>query len=311
MLGVSQLGTILQSLRSHFRIASDAEISIESNPSSLNPEKLSSYLESGINRLSLGIQSFNDVNLKTLGRIHDSKKAIQSFETARKAGFENISIDLIYGLPGQTPARWNDDLSTAASINPNHISAYNLIIERNTIFGELYQQGKLDLPADDDQREMYYSLIDHLDDAGFERYELSNFARDGKYCRHNLKYWRDGRYLGFGPSAVSCDGQRREKNIADLKKYSEKVRSGEDILEYSETIDPEKAREERIMMGLRLTEGLSLCDYKSEFGIDLKAEKELELRLLMEKGYVTIEGDRLEISRDGLFISDEITVKLI
>lgn len=265
----------------------------------------------GINRVSLGIQSFHDANLKTLGRIHDSKKAIQSYEEIRKTGFDNVSIDLIYGLPGQTPSRWQKDLSVAISLNPDHISAYNLIIEQNTVFGELYRQGKLTLPSDDAQRDMYYLLIDILDRAGFERYELSNFARDGKYSHHNLKYWHDGYYLGLGPSAVSCDGRRRKKNIADFGVYLEKMLSGENAFEYSESIDPLIAREERIMMGLRLSEGLSLNDFKSEFGVDLTKEKDRELQLLIKEGYIRIDGDRLKISRDGLFVSDEITVKLI
>ncbi len=305
------MARILQSLGSSYRVTSDAEISVECNPSSINADKLSGYLEMGINRLSLGIQSFHDANLKTLGRIHDSKKAIQSYEEIRKAGFDNVSIDLIYGLPGQTPSHWQEDLSAAVSLNPDHISAYNLIIEQNTVFGELYRQGKLTIPSDDAQREMYYSLIDILDRAGFERYELSNFAREGKYSHHNLKYWRDGYYLGLGPSAVSCDGRKRKKNIADFGIYIEKILSGENAFEYSESIDPQIAREERIMMGLRLSEGLSLSDFKSEFGIDLAKEKERELRLLIEKEYIRIDGNRLKISRDGLFVSDEITVKLI
>ena len=305
------LGAILEVIRSNLNLAADIEISLESNPSSLSEEKLSEYRNIGINRLSIGIQSFSDENLKTLGRIHDSKTAIESYNSARKAGFDNINIDLIYGLPGQTPDQWSNDLSRVISLNPDHISAYNLIIEPNTPFGEMYREGKLDLPSDDDQRNMYYLLNDRLIEIGYKRYELSNFARTGKQCRHNLKYWENGRYIGVGPSAVTCDRERRSKNSADLDKYIEHISQGKDAFESTEQVDAEKAKEERVMMGLRLSTGLSLSGYRGEFGIDLAEEKKNELSLLIERGLIEIDGDRVKIARDGLFISDEITVRLI
>lgn len=311
ILSSASLNSVLEVLSSCFEIENTPEITLECNPSSAGPDRFKALLEIGIDRISLGVQSLDDRALQSLGRIHDSSQAVGSFEAARGAGFENISIDLIYGIPGQTISMWENDLRKIIALQPDHISAYNLIIEPPTPFGRLYEQGKLSLPSDDEQRSMYYLLLDMLTAAGYERYELSNFARDHKYSAHNLKYWTNRPYLGLGPSAVSFDGSVRSRNHADLNLYCGLISEGKAPVESSETIDRRRAMEERVMMGLRLSEGLSLSEFNEEFGIDLVQEKNAEIGLLESQGFLIRDDDRLVISDPGLFIADEIIVKLL
>jgi len=310
-LGPDRIGSILDSLKSHYKILDDTEITMECNPSTVAFDAFRKYMETGVNRISIGIQSFDNDNLKALGRIHDSTEAREALASARKAGFNNINMDLIYGIPGQTLSGWENDLKSALELAPEHISAYNLIIEPDTPFGELYRRGELILPPDDLQKDMYYALIDLSARGGFKRYELSNFAANRLSCRHNLKYWKNIPFLGLGPSGVSYDGSIRSRNFANLDMYCELISSGKSPAEYAERINRETAIEERVMMGLRLAEGLSLRNLIEEFGYDLAKEKKSEIDNLMKTGYLVLDGERLRIARNGLFISDEITVKLI
>ncbi len=311
VLAPGQISQILEKLRREFSVSLDSEITVECNPSSIDEEKAESYLQAGVNRLSLGIQSFNDRHLKTLGRLHDSKTAIKAFNEVRRAGFANINVDLIYGLPDQTADEWTADLRKAVELGPEHISAYNLIIEPNTPFGTLYRHGKLNLPSEDIQSGLYDLLIDLLSSAGFERYELSNFAKNGCQCRHNLKYWQNRPYLGLGPSAVSYDGERRYKNNPDLDHYWKSPSDTPAPIREIETIDRNTALEERIIMGLRLSDGLSFDAIKNEFDYDLINDKKDVIVSLADAGYITLENDRLKLASKGLFLSDEITVKLL
>ncbi len=211
VLSPSQIETLFKCLRASFDIAPDAEISIECNPSSVNDELLKTYRRQGINRISLGVQSFNDKHLHQLGRLHDSSGAVEAVKMIRQARFENFSLDLIFGIPSQTLFDWIDDLKMAVKLEPRHISAYNLIIEPETPFGNLYAKGKLKMPSEELQSMMYGALVKHLSEAGYDRYEISNFARPGAECRHNLKYWRLEPFLGLGPAAVSFDGSHARK----------------------------------------------------------------------------------------------------
>ncbi len=219
LLSVNLLKGLYRHIRANYKVDPKAEVTIECNPSSIQNELLGVYKELRVNRISLGVQSFNDKHLEKLGRLHDSAEAKASFREIRLAGFENISIDLIYGLPNQTIEEWRADLAQTISLGPTHISAYNLIIEPGTHFGKLYAQGKLELPSEEIQGEMYEALNNDLGVAGYMRYELSNFARPGFECQHNLKYWRLEPFLGLGPSAVSFDGEKRTRNEANLDSY--------------------------------------------------------------------------------------------
>jgi len=311
LLGPEDLDRILSELKAGYKLPSDPEISIECNPATVDNSKFARFKEIGVNRISLGVQSFHDTNLAKLGRIHDSKTAVESFRAAREAGFENISLDLIYGLPDQTPQNWKEDLDRAIELRPDHISAYNLIIEPGTEFGELYEAGELRLPEEDQQRAMYDHLVEILAAGGYSRYELSNFAVAGKECRHNLKYWHCIPYLGLGPSAVSYDGVVRSKNSADLKRYITAIKSGMSPIESSETVEEERAIEETVMMGLRLSEGLSLELPRDRFDYESLLEKSVEIDDLCRSGFLENDGTRLKISDAGLFLAHEITVRLM
>jgi oxygen-independent coproporphyrinogen III oxidase len=311
LLNVSLIKGLFRHIRANFDIAPNAEITIECNPTSIQNELLRVYRELGINRISLGVQSFNDKHLETLGRLHDSAEAIASFKEIRLAGFANISIDLIYGLPAQSVDEWRDDLAQAMKLGPTHISAYNLIIEPGTHFGKLYAQGKLELPSEEIQGEMYEALNNDLGVAGFGRYELSNFAKPGFECKHNLKYWRLEPYLGLGPSAVSFDGEKRARNVSNLDSYLRAASGKEPPPHEDEILSLEKLREEAIMMGLRLTEGLSCTLLRERFGYDILRDKTEVITGLIDSGYITLNDDRLKLTAQSLFISDEVIVRMI
>jgi oxygen-independent coproporphyrinogen III oxidase len=311
LLSAVQIKSLFKHIRSHNQISPSAEITIECNPSSIQIELLKAYKELGINRISLGVQTFNDTHLEMLGRLHDSAEAKASFKEIKLAGFENISIDLIYGLPDQTIEEWRSDLAQTIGLGPTHISAYNLIIEPGTLFGKLYSQGKLELPSEDIQSEMYEALNNDLGVAGFGRYELSNFARPGFECQHNLKYWHLKPYLGLGPSAVSFDGETRIRNEANLDLYLKAAYDKEPPPHEDETLEPEKLREEAIMMGLRLTEGLSCTELRERFGYDILSDKADAIKSLTDNGYLLLEDDHLKLAPKALFISDEVIVRVI
>jgi oxygen-independent coproporphyrinogen-3 oxidase len=306
-----QIAALFASLRDKLRIADDAEVTIECNPSTLSEDLLDAYHAIGINRISFGVQSFNDGHLARLGRPHSAREAVTAFEMFRDFNFDNISIDLIYGLPEQTPDEWDEDLKMIVALRPEHVSAYNLIIEKETPFGVLHGKGELKLPSDDAQHRMYETLNERLGKAGYYRYEISNFTRPGYECRHNLKYWHLEPYIGLGPAAVSFDGARRWKNKPDLDGYLASLESGQPPPRESEVIAAETLRREFIMLSLRLTQGLSLDSLINRFSYDLLSDRKPEIETLLSGGYIRLENNGVTLEPKSLFISDEIIVKLI
>lgn len=311
LLNERQIKLLFQHLRNNFEISPLSEITIECNPSSVAQDLLACYRAAGINRISLGIQSFNDDYLKKLGRLHNAHGAIESFRLIKAGGFDNISIDIIYGLPNQTLREWEVDLGQAIALGPEHISAYNLIIEPQTAFGELFTKGRLRLPSDETQETMYAHLNEQLTNAGYIRYEISNFAKPGYECLHNLKYWHLEPYLGLGPAAVSFDGKIRTRNMSVLQDYIDSLHESHLPPSEIETLDSDKLREEYIMMSLRLNEGLSLDELKGRFGYDILREKGGVINSLIKIGYIIRDNERIRLTPRALFISDEIIVKLI
>jgi oxygen-independent coproporphyrinogen-3 oxidase len=311
LLDPADIERLLDNIRANYNIDDDSEITLECNPSSLTENKIQGYRKAGINRISLGIQSFSDEYLNTLGRLHNSADAVKSYRMIKEAGYTNVSIDLIYGTPDQTISDWESDLEMAVELGPRHISAYNLIIENGTEFDRLLEQGKLDLPSDDEQSEMYDLLNSKLNKAGYQRYEISNFAKPGFECRHNLKYWTGKPYMGSGPSAVSFDGGTRRKNKADITEYIKSIQSGADIPADTEIIDRETALEESIISGLRMASGLSVDFLKRQFNYDILREKGGAIELLIAENMIVIEGGHIKLTDKALFISDSVMVKLI
>ena len=250
---------ILSDIKENYRLSENAEISLELNPGTASFDKMRSYKNAGFNRLSIGIQSFNDEELKKLGRIHDSATALRTYEDARRAGFDNINIDIMSALPGQSVESYLNTLSRAVKLSPEHISAYSLIIEEGTPFFDM----DLDLPNEEADRDMYHKTAEMLLEHGYHRYEISNYAKDGFECRHNKVYWKRGDYLGVGLGAASLIDNVRFNNTRDLKEY---LTSSDIIKRDTEELSVKAQMEEFMFLGLRLTEGIRTDDFKREFG---------------------------------------------
>ncbi len=268
VLAVAELETILQTIRHSFCLSGDAEISIEANPGTVVPESLKQLRQAGFNRLSLGVQSFDDQVLSAIGRIHQGKDAETAIFQARAAGFDNISLDLMYGLPLQKISGWSETLQQAVSLGPDHISAYGLKLEEGTPLEAAVAAGRLSLPSEEEEEAMYDLLNDYLPSQGLNRYEISNYAAKGHECRHNLKYWRYEPYRGFGVAAHSFDGVDRFANTENLFQYLERVEAAKSPEDFRETPDRLTAMGEYVFLALRTTRGLSGIDFTHRFGRD-------------------------------------------
>ena len=257
------LARVMEKLRSKYVFSEDAEITLEANPGTLDAEKLKCYRKSGFNRISIGCQSVHDEELKRLGRIHTFAEFQESFALARDAGFANINVDLMSGLPEQSEEKWEESLRTIAELSPEHISAYSLIVEEGTPFAAMAERGELPLPEEETERAMYEETIEVLAKYGFHRYEISNYARDGYECRHNVGYWIRRDYLGFGIGAASLIDNVRFQNEKSLGAYlAHPLESREE----EQTLTVQDRMEETMFLGLRLTRGVSCVDFAEQYG---------------------------------------------
>lgn len=301
---------IMEHVRKAFHVAEGAEISMEANPGTVTREKLTDYRRAGINRLSFGLQSANDRELKLLGRIHTWAEFLESFHLARECGFTNINIDLMSALPGQTRESWKDTLKRVTDLNPEHISAYSLIIEDGTSFGEKYgsEEGRKLLPDEDSEREMYYETKRFLQDCGYERYEISNYAKPGRACRHNIGYWTGLPYLGLGLGASSyMDGCRFAVN-SDMKQYlEEKPGMFTDV----EKLTKKDMEEEFFYVGLRMTAGVSLPEFERRFGVSAKDVYPGLMEMFVEEKAAVFQGDRFVLTDYGLDVSNYIMAQFL
>lgn len=303
LLTPEQVEQILRGVRDKFDISSDAEITMEMNPATVTAEALAGYRELGINRASFGVQTFNDRDLKLLARGHDSNDARNTFRLLREAGFENISFDLIAGLPGQAVDDWRRNLVEAVSMRPEHLSLYLLEIHQGTPLAEQVRSGRRPIPDEDTAGEMYEMMLDKTSAAGYRQYEISNFAKPGFESRHNTKYWRLDPVYGFGVSAHSFDGVERHSNERDTAAYVERLEKFSTAEVTREQID---AASEFIFLGLRLNSGIDIDEYRKRYGTDLRNKYEAELRDLMEKYLIEMTGDRLRLTRKGMLFSNEV-----
>lgn len=301
---------IMEHVRHAFHVADGVEISMEANPGTVTREKLTDYRKAGINRLSFGLQSANDRELKLLGRIHTWAEFLESFTLARECGFANLNIDLMSALPGQTCESWKETLSRVTDLDPEHISAYSLIIEEGTPFGERYgsEEGRKLLPDEDSEREMYHETKRFLKDCGYERYEISNYAKPGRECRHNIGYWTGVPYLGLGLGASSyLDGCRFTVN-PDMKQYlEEKPGMFADI----EKLTKKDMEEEFFYVGLRMTAGVSLSEFERRFGISAKEVYPGLMETFVKEKAAHFEGDRFVLTDYGLDVSNYIMAQFL
>lgn len=302
---------LLNLCRQSFRIDSNAEISIESNPGTLSCEKLSSYRINGINRLSIGLQAWQDRLLKDLGRIHGRDDFLYNLNLASKAGFRNINVDLIFGLPGQTMNDWIETVNNVVKKEISHISCYSLKIEDGTVFGEKLRLGLLH-PADDElDRRMYGYAVERLREYGFRHYEISNFSRQGFECKHNLIYWKAREYIGIGAGAHSYFDNRRFNNVYGIEEYIEAASNPESLQENGQTIDKRESMSEYMILGLRLTDGVSTADFKERYGEDLYAVFGRQIEKLVKKRLLEPEGDRIRLTSYGLDIANEVFTEFV
>jgi len=311
MLPPGILGQLLQSCRQQFPCAEEMEISIEVNPATINGRGLQILRQAGFNRLSIGVQSLNDQELKRIGRAHSAAEAVQSFHMARQAGFTNISLDLMYGLPGQGKQSWRDNLTQALELEPEHLSLYELTIEESTPFARQLSTNELQLPDEKVILSMMERTKRLTAAAGLDRYEISNYARPGSQCRHNINYWQNGSYIGLGPGAVSRLGPTRYSVVADVERFCTLMENGEKVWQEKETLDNEARFRETVIMGLRMTGGVSLDALEQRFGIDTVIYYGAILDQLMGRELVTTHQGRLRLTEQGLLLANTVMARLV
>lgn len=316
LLEPSQIELILTHIHSAFTIEQNAEVTVETNPGTVTVGKLRAYRSLGVNRLSIGVQSFHNDELKFLSRIHDRDEAVRCVEMARSAGFDNLNIDLIFSLPGQNLARWKDNLAQAVALNTEHISAYSLIIEDKTPLARLVNAKQVSPNPLETEADMYEFTMDFLGRRGYEHYEVSNYSKPGFRSKHNYNYWNHQNYLGFGPSAHSFWKQpdasygRRWWNMANLSHYCERLLGDRLPLVSEEFVRAKELMNERVFLGLRC-DGLDLKQFENEFGVALSSSHGHTIQQLVDEEYAAIEDSRLRLTPKGFLLCDEISQRLL
>ncbi len=301
-----QLDRIFGMVHDHFRIDPDAEITVEANPETVRISKLQRLRSLGVNRLSIGVQSFSDEILRHLGRCHTADQAVQATALSREAGFENISLDLMFGVPGQVASDWAETLDRAVSLNPEHVSIYGLTIEPGTVFDRMEQEGRLDLPDEDRHVEYYFQALDRLTAADYRQYEVSNLSKPGIECRHNESCWNGGDYLGLGPSAHSHAGGRRLANTRDLADYLSAMEERGEAIDMDETLTVDERIHEYILLSLRSIEGMDTRVFRDRYGEDAMGKRDPAIHTLTEEGMLSRRGSRLCLTRKGLALADSV-----
>jgi oxygen-independent coproporphyrinogen-3 oxidase len=307
LLAPSQLDRILVTLSQHFEIDPAAEVTLEINPGSVTREKLEAFRSLGINRASFGAQTFDDRELAKLGRSHTAADALKTFTDLRNAGLENISFDLIAGLPGQTLAGWQRNIKQALDLNPEHLSFYLLEVHSGTPLAEHIRRGLQPVPDDDLAGVIYQWMLDEACEAGYEHYEISNLCRAGFHSRHNVKYWTTEPYYGFGCSAHSYDGRaRRWSNHRDVLKYVETIENGGSSVVEEQELSVTDLRAEALFLGMRMMRGVDARRYRESFGVDLREAHADDLDRFRKAGLLEFDGDLIRLTRTGALLSNEV-----
>jgi oxygen-independent coproporphyrinogen-3 oxidase len=310
LLSAGQIGRILGALRSSFHVTADAEITMEANPGTLDASKLAGYHAAGVNRLSLGLQSGDDGELRRLSRIHTRKTFEENYLLARLEGFRNINVDLMYALPGQTPEVLSETVSFVTSLNAEHISFYGLKLEPETPFGKDPAVAAA-LPDEDRQSDMYLSAAEAFEKAGYRQYEISNFAKQGKECRHNLKYWRLEDYLGFGPAAYSFFQGKMFSYARDMELFIRNAESFRTLLDEYSVPSQKECAAEYVMLGFRLCEGIDKKAYANRFADDFDARYYEKMCPFLECGYIQRTKNGYRLSREGMLVSNYILSEIL
>ncbi|MBV8858197.1 MAG: radical SAM family heme chaperone HemW [Acidobacteria bacterium] len=308
LLTPAQVSRVLEAVRGRFRVDAAAEVTLEMNPGTVTAPGLRALRAAGVNRASFGAQTFDDRELKRLGRTHTADDTRRTFDRLRAAGFDNISFDLIAGLPRQTLAGWERNLEEALALRPEHLSLYLLEVHEGTPLAEQIRQGRYPSPDPDLAAEMYRLLVERARAAGYEQYEISNFGLPGRESRHNLKYWTGAPFYGFGNSAHSFDGRRaRWANERDARAYVKLIEEKGDAVVSLEELDERGASAEALFLGLRLlSKGVDLAAHRARFHSDVRADYAADLARFDEAGLIEIEGDVLRLTPAGALLSNEV-----
>ena len=309
-LSQEELEEIFAYIYKVYKVTPDAEITLEANPDDLTPEYVSMLRTLPVNRISMGIQTFQEETLKLLHRRHTARQAIEAFRRCREAGFQNISIDLMYGLPGETLETWEQDLQQAVDLHPEHISAYHLIYEEGTTLWNLREQNKVEEAEEELSLTLFKTLIERLTKAGYQHYEISNFCLPGLHSRHNSSYWTGKKYLGCGPSAHSFDGISRQWNVSSLEKYLEGIRSNQLDFEL-EDLDLYTRYNDFVITSIRTCWGMPLAQLRTTYGETLYNYCLRMAKPHIEQGVLEIKEDTLKLTPQGIFISDGIMSDLL
>ncbi len=304
------LKEILNHLKKYFSVDENAEVTMETNPGTVDKGKLKMFRDAGINRISIGIQSFNEDELKFLTRIHDKQTAIKTVYNAAEVGFENISVDLIFNLPNQTKEKWIKNLTTAVDLPIKHLSAYSLILERGTILNKMVLDNKVKMQDDDYDADLYETTIDFLLSNGFYQYEVSNFTKTGYECVHNNAYWRYRDYLSFGTSSHSFVDGKRWWNYSSLKKYISEIELNNHAIMNSEVISKEQMHDEYVMLALR-SSGLELNDYRKRFSDDWIKKNISYFEILKNEQHILIDNNWIKLTSKGYAVCDEILKNIL
>jgi oxygen-independent coproporphyrinogen III oxidase len=306
-----QLKKILQTVGHNFNLTSECEITIEANPATIKLETLQEIRSAGYNRISIGVQSFDEKELQLLERVHNEVEIHSTVHRARAANFKNLSMDLMFALPDQTIEKWQSHLKQAIAKNPDHLSTYNLTIEPATAFFKLHEKGKFCVPHEDIQLEMYKMTIQALEDAGYTQYEISNFSKPGMESQHNINYWNNGEYLGVGAGASSYLNGERFKNVNLPSIYIREIETKANAIDTRERLEPLQAMGETLMLGLRLLKGISIDVFENRFQVSFQKVYGKAVESLLNQELITYNQNRIALSRKGLFLADSVILKFL
>jgi oxygen-independent coproporphyrinogen-3 oxidase len=311
LLKSTHVTLLMNEIRTRFSISGNCEVTLEANPGTLSESRTHDFMAAGVNRISLGVQSLDDKMLRRLGRVHTAEDARESMKLLKRAGIGNTGIDLIFALPDQTVEHWGDTLTHGIALGADHVSIYNLTIEEGTPLKRELEEGKLALPSEDEEAQMYEMAIDMLTDNGYKHYEVSNFARQGKCSVHNQIYWHNGEYIGIGAGAFSYVDGVRASNIRGVKEYMNAIESGDFKWPFSEKLSREDSALETVAVGLRLLDGVNIERVKSRFGsryVDIVMDR---LSDFIDQGFLQVSENTLCVTRSGLLHLDDISCALV
>ena len=311
LLEPGEIGEIVRACRDAFAVTGDAEVTLEANPETISTERLEGFRAAGVNRLSYGVQSFRDTELQRLSRLHSADRARSAFRMARAAGYDNVSLDLMMWLPQQSVAEWLESVDALADLGPEHASLYMLEIYPNAPLRDAMARAAWSVAPDDDVAEMYLQAMERLDRAGYQQYEISNVSRPGLASRHNLKYWRDGEWLGFGCGAHSTRDGARWKNISSTAEYIAAVAGGGQLSVERRTMSSRERLEDALFTGLRLTEGIDVAALRARYGVDVFQAFGSELQPFRDAGLLIYDDGAFRLTRAGMLLAHEIMAVFI